>query len=257
MSDPVVRLNAAGSHESVTNDAGDAGIGRGVRGRDTSDGPSVPIAAGARSALSISLALVLGLSACADLDQTDGTVQYPDDAFVVPDGGAPRHPRDEGPTVGIDEAHRNYHTADDKYRSFANLLRDDGYRVGRFTETFARDALAEIDVLVISNALSAEKEDEWSLPTPPAFTEEEVDAVETWVSGGGRLMLIADHMPFPGAAVNLAMAFGVVFHDSYAYDPVSFDNRESQLVFSKEEGLLSWRIIPSHAPKEVAKSPSW
>ncbi len=157
----------------------------------------------------------------------------------MPDGGEPRHPRDEGPTVGIDEAHRNYHTADDKYRSFANLLRGDGYRVGGFTETFRRDALAEIDVLVISNALSAEKEDEWSLPTPPACTEEEVDAVETWVSGGGKLMLIADHMPFPGAAENLARAFGVVFYDSYAYDPVSFDNRESQLVFSKEEGLLA------------------
>lgn len=130
-----------------------------------------------RVVLCLSLGLVLALSAGACRNRTDGTVQYPDDSFVVPDGGEPRYARDQGPTVGIDEAHRNYHTADDRYRSFANLLRDDGYRVGRFAETFTRDALGNIDVLVISNALSAEKDKEWSLPTPPAFTEEEVDVV--------------------------------------------------------------------------------
>ena len=192
-----------------------------------------------RVVLCLSLGLVLALSAGACRNRTDGTVQYPDDSFVVPDGGEPRYARDQGPTVGIDEAHRNYHTADDRYRSFANLLRDDGYRVGRFAETFTRDALGNIDVLVISNALSAEKDKEWSLPTPPAFTEEEVDVVEGWVREGGRLMLIADHMPFPGAAANLAMAFGVVFHDSYAYSPTSYDDGESLLTFSKEEGLLA------------------
>ena len=179
------------------------------------------------------------LSGCAEPDRTDGTVQYPDDSFTVPDNNEPRYGLNEGPTVGIDEAHKNYHTAEDRYRPFANLLRDDGYRIGRFIDTFRQDALNKFDVLVISNAISSEKEIDWSLPTVSAFSIEEVEVVEEWVRTGGRLMLIADHMPHPGAAANLARAFGVIFYDSYVYRPKSFDNRESQLVFSKKEGLLA------------------
>ena len=39
-------------------------------------------------------------------------------------------------------------------------------------------------------------------------------AVRDWVKGGGSLLLIADHMPFPGAAGTLASAFGVRFRAS-------------------------------------------
>ena len=192
-----------------------------------------------RSTSTKCIALVLLLSSCGTVNRTDGTTQYPDDSFAVPDGNVQRYESGEGPVVAVDAAHHNYHTADGRYRSFANLLRDDGYRVRGFTDSFRAEALAETDVLVISNALSAEKEFEWSLPTPPAFSEAEVQAVEEWVRGGGRLMLIADHMPFPGAAANLALRFGVVFHDGFAYRPESWDNQESQLVFSKENGLLA------------------
>jgi len=184
-------------------------------------------------------ALIVLVSGCSLRGGTDGTRQYADESFVVPDGGEPRFSGTAGPTVGIDEAHRNYHTADGRYRSFANLLRNDGYRVIAFAESFTEDSLAGVDILVISNALSEEKADDWTLPTPPAFTAEEVADVEAWIRGGGRLLLIADHMPFPAAAEDLALEFGVVFQDSYAYNPTSFDNRESQLVFSKEDGLLA------------------
>ena len=34
----------------------------------------------------------------------------------------------------------------------------------------------------------------------PFFSYEEIDAVTQWVNDGGALFLIADHMPFPGAA---------------------------------------------------------
>ncbi len=192
------------------------------------------------------LILALGLlGACADVDSTDGTTQYPDDSFVVPDGGESRYEQTQGPVVGIDEAHFNYHTADDKYRSFANLLRNDGYRVERFKELLSAESLVGVDVLVISNALSEEKQFDWSLPTPSAFSAAEVAAIENWVGEGGKLMLIADHMPFPGAAENLAMAFGIVFYDAFAYSPSSWDNHESQLVFSKESGLLADHVVTS------------
>jgi len=115
--------------------------------------------------------------------------------------------------------------------------------VTRFTEKFAPESLDDVDILVISNALSAEKEFDWSLPTPPAFTPSEVTAVADWVGAGGRLLLIADHMPFPGAAKALGAAFGVTFYDSYAYRPGSFDNRESQLVFSKTDSLLADHLV--------------
>ena len=189
----------------------------------------------------------VAMAGCSGISRTDGTDQYADDSFTVPDGGPPRFADDQGPRVGIDEAHHNYHTAGERYRSFANLLRDDGYQVIPFAEVFRPDALTEIDILVISNALSAEKEHDWSLPTPLAFTSAEVEAVEQWVGAGGKLMLIADHMPFPGAAANLARAFGLVFHDSYAYRPGSFDNRESELVFSKENGLLADHTVTQDA----------
>ena len=45
----------------------------------------------------VSLGLALALSACAELDRTDGTSQYPDDSFVVPDGGEPRYAHEQGP----------------------------------------------------------------------------------------------------------------------------------------------------------------
>ena len=80
--------------------------------------------------------------------------------------------------VGIDEAHHNYHTMGGRYRSFADLLRADGYRVRSSASDFTSDALRELDILVISNALSEGKEEEWSLPTPLALTADEVETVE-------------------------------------------------------------------------------
>lgn len=39
----------------------------------------------------------------------------------------------------------------------------------------------------------------------------------TWVESGGRLLLIADHMPLAGSAAKLAAAFGASFTDGFAY----------------------------------------
>ncbi len=182
---------------------------------------------------------VLILSGCTADDRTDGTVQYQDTSFTVPDAGEPTYETGLGPVVGIDEAHHNYHRVDGRYRSFAEVLRADGYSVGASTSVFSVDALNTLDVLVISNALAEEKEEEWSLPTPAAFTADEVEAAEAWIRRGGRLMLIADHMPMPGAAENLALAFGVVFHDGYAFNADSTHT----MVFSKESGQLADHVV--------------
>ena len=46
-----------------------------------------------------------------------------------------------GLRVVIDEAHANFHTADGRYKPFADLLRNDGYQVERGTQKFDRASL--------------------------------------------------------------------------------------------------------------------
>src|SRR4029453_1502178 len=107
-----------------------------------------------------------------------------------------------GPTVAIDEAHSNFHTAGGQYKPFADLLTNDGYRIVPSTRKFEPGALSGIDVLVVANANARNF-------TDPAFTEAECDVVRDWVRNGGALLLIADHAPFGTSAANLAARFGV------------------------------------------------
>lgn len=140
-----------------------------------------------------------------------------------------------GPVVLIDEAHFNFHTAGGRYLTFANLLRRDGYVVRASGAPFTVESLAEGDILVISNALAEENVSDWSLPTEPAFADAEVQAVRDWVWSGGSLMLIADHMPMPGAADSLAAAFGLLFNNGFALDP---EKGGGQITFRRSDGTL-------------------
>jgi hypothetical protein len=119
--------------------------------------------------------------------------------------------------VLIDEAHNNFHTADGRYKPFADLLRRDGYRVTGSKAEFTRESLKDARILVIANALSEKNLNRPVLPTFSAFTQKEVAAVRSWVEDGGSLLLIADHMPWPGAAAKLASEFGVLFADGFAF----------------------------------------
>jgi hypothetical protein len=141
----------------------------------------------------------------------------------------------EGPRVAIDEAHFNFHTADGRYAPFTALLRRDGFTVAPLRETFSRDALANVDVLVIANALNERNAESWTLPTPSAFAKEEIAAVRAWVEEGGALLLIADHMPFGGAAADLGRAFGFEFSNGYASAPASSNG---WFVFDRRSGGL-------------------
>jgi hypothetical protein len=151
----------------------------------------------------------------------------------------PLFERDLGPIVAIDAAHHNFHTMEGRYAPFAALLRNDGFRVVGSTVPFAKDELARESLLVISNALNAANVDRWALPTPSAFTHEEIEAIQSWVNDGGALLLIADHMPFPGAVADLAEAFGVEFLNGDAYRPK--DNRPD--VFTLAEGTLTNDVV--------------
>ncbi|HUP65890.1 MAG TPA: DUF4350 domain-containing protein [Thermoanaerobaculia bacterium] len=144
-----------------------------------------------------------------------------------------KHP----PTVAIDAAHANTHTASGQFKPFAELLRADGYHVVEWTRTFDAKALAEIEVLVIANARDLEALMRGVLESP-AFTEEECDAVRDWVRAGGALLLIADHAPFGHAMESLGARFGLSMGKGWAFDHAAEGGITTQLVFSRENGLL-------------------
>lgn len=141
---------------------------------------------------------------------TAGPGQRVDLAFQPPIV-APAFDIGAGPVVLIDEAHRNMHTAEGSYKPFAELLRRDGYVVHPSKVPFTPEALARADILVVANALGEDEAEMWTLPTPSAFSPDEIAAARDWVEDGGALLLIADHMPWPGAAAELAEAFGLLF----------------------------------------------
>ena len=164
--------------------------------------------------------------------------QVSDTAFAPPIPN-PMYITGKGPLVFIDEAHYNFHTADGRYQPFAALLRRDGYDVRASKLAFSNASLKDAKILVIANALSERNKTEWTSPTPTAFTDDEVRAVSDWVKAGGSFLLIVDHFPFPGAAENLAKAFGVRFANGYAYDP----KVPEPLLFKLETGSLKTHAI--------------
>lgn len=146
-----------------------------------------------------------------------GAQQVSDTAFR-PVIVTPTHALGRGPQLCIDEAHFNFHTLSGRFAPFAMLARRDGYRVRASTSAFTVSALAACDAMIIANAQWAGVPwTEYPYPTPSAFTDAEIAAVRRWVERGGRLLLIADHMPLAGAAAALASAFGAEFTDGFAY----------------------------------------
>jgi hypothetical protein len=193
-----------------------------------------------------------GLIAClgAALPRAAAAQQVGDTAFVweVP---RPAFPAGEGPRVLVDEAHGNFHTVSGRFAPFARLLRADGFVVDGLSEDFTAETLADADLLVIANALHPDNEEEWSLPTPSAFSTGEMDAVEAWVEEGGALLLIADHMPFPGAAEELAARFDFEMNNGFAMDTAS----PGPFVFRRSDGSLAEHPITSGwSPDEAVDS---
>lgn len=147
----------------------------------------------------------------------------------------------EDPTICIDEAHFNMHTVGGTYARVADMWRGDGATVRSAAFPFTADSLSACNILVIANALHERNriigdDYDWSLPNPSAFTPAEITAVQDWVRDGGRLLLITDHMPMPGAAADLAGAFDVVLNNGFAMDTAA--EQPGILVFRRADGLL-------------------
>ena len=64
--------------------------------------------------------------------------------------------RTEHPRVLFDEAHHNFHTTDGRYKPFAELIANDGFKVTPNKQKFTKDLLSKGDILIIANALGAD-----------------------------------------------------------------------------------------------------
>ncbi|HEY9518458.1 MAG TPA: hypothetical protein VIQ98_04335 [Gemmatimonadales bacterium] len=159
------------------------------------------------------------------------------DTLFDPPIARPAFAAGSGPTVLLDEGHFNFHTVEGRYAPFVRLLRRDGLVVRALREPLASGSLAAARILVIANAISERmSQGPWALPNAPAFSGAEIAVLERWVSQGGSLLLIADHMPFPGAVEALAAAFGIQVTDGFATDSSCAID---EMVFRRSDGSLA------------------
>jgi hypothetical protein len=146
-----------------------------------------------------------------------------------------------GPRILFDEAHNNFHTSTGRYKPFADLIANDGYQIAPNKEKFSAAVLKGFDILVISNALGAER---MNVPeaSNPAFSAEECDAVRDWVKAGGALLLIADHAPMGSANQIMGERFGVDMSKMFTVDNGNYDkesNNPGFIIYTRESGRLA------------------
>ena len=144
------------------------------------------------------------------------------------------YPKGQGPRVWVDAAHNNFHTVEGRYAAFGNVLKADGYQVAAQQEMITAEVLSNCEVYVIANPLHESNRQNWTNPCPSAFTTAEIEALRHWVEAGGSLFLIADHMPFGGAAAELGAAFGIEWSNCFAMD----NRRRNFDRFSRKKGNL-------------------
>jgi hypothetical protein len=142
------------------------------------------------------------------------------------------------PRVSFDEAHNNFHTTSGRYKPFADLLTNDGYRIVVNRQPFTKKTLDTFKILVIVNALGEDIDE--ADADKPAFTEEETAALRDWVRGGGSLLLVADERPFGQSAAGLAKEFGVEMSGNLTQDESNCagEFQASFIVYSRENHLL-------------------
>lgn len=155
-----------------------------------------------------------------------------------------------GPLILFDEAHNNVSTLRGAYAAFGKLLRSDGYTLMSTKDAVSHEMLKDAKIYVTVNAMY-DLED-WDLPARSAFTEQEVNALASWVENGGSLFLVTDHMPC-GASVNeLAGKFGVNVINGFA---LRKDGQPE--IFSKANGNLYSNVMTGTPGKEVDQIRCW
>ncbi|MFY0698976.1 MAG: hypothetical protein JXR11_14045 [Balneola sp.] len=121
------------------------------------------------------------------------------------------------PVICIDSAHNNLHKLGGGFSPFARLMKANGFQMRDMNSSVSNiEVLLGCDIYAIVNPLHESNLGNWRLPNPSAFTTQEIKEIDQWVNEGGRLFLVADHMPFAGAAFELAKSFGFNFSNGFA-----------------------------------------
>ncbi len=196
-------------------------------------------------------------------------------AFSAEMAGAqePAYAPGQGPSVLIDAAHHNVYRAENR-ASVVKFLEKDGYQVRELDGPFDRESLDGVQIVIIEMALSAhnalpsdspteaEVATAWRLPTPSAFSQDEIVILSEWVATGGSALLVFDHMPLAGAAQDLAQAFGIEISNGYAIDEASLPKltpqvvaRAGSLVFRRGDATLAEHAVTNgRSPAERVDS---
>ncbi|MFV0571131.1 MAG: YybH family protein [Xanthomarina gelatinilytica] len=146
----------------------------------------------------------------------------------------PKYQGNKTALIGIDASHNNLHKLDGGFAPYAKLLKADGYQMVA-VNTINQNTLKSLNTLVIANAIHPSNVGNWKRPITNAFSVEEIDLLEKWVSNGGSLMVVADHMPYAGATNELAKKFGFSYEDGFVMSESEIWPPES---YSKKQGNL-------------------
>lgn len=118
--------------------------------------------------------------------------------------------------VIIDGAHNNLHKAYTGFKPLVLLLAKLGFSVSANESNFQNAVgLSENTLLIIANPIASINRGRPFNPIHSAFSPEEISSIQHWVLKGGKLLLIADHMPFAGAMVDLAKAFEIEYVNGF------------------------------------------
>jgi hypothetical protein len=77
---------------------------------------------------------------------------------------------------------------------------------------------------------------------PPSFSDEEIRILNEWVRKGGKLFVITDHMPDPGAIEDLARSFGIEVNNGYVLSGPP-PGRRDPILFQKKDGTLADHLL--------------
>ncbi len=148
------------------------------------------------------------------------------------------YPLGEGPVVVLDLGHNN--VDDPEFPPIlAEWLTQDGYVVRQLSTRFDEATLASVDLVISRNPLSAYNRDNWTLPTPSAFSRGEIELLYNWILSGGALLLVVDHMPIPGAAEELLSTFNFEISNGFALDERSLRGYDEEVILAA--GRISFR----------------
>ena len=162
----------------------------------------------------------------------------------------PMYQSGSGSVLLFDEAHNNASTLKGSYAAFGNLLASDGYNVISTKEKVTSELLKTAKIYVTVNAMYDMQN--WNLPARSAFSRSEINVLSHWVSEGGSLFIVTDHMPC-GASVNdLAGEFGINVINGFALRKDGFPE-----VFSRGRNTLISNDITNHAGEKIDSIMCW